>query len=94
MKNYDVSPKVIGQCVRMLLEQRARKVTAYLSPTLTVKASRRLFGKRIDNRSTRADIILTIGAPNYEERKFIALCKKAGEPFPVKKLQIKHLAAQ
>ena len=28
-----------------------------------------------------------VGKPNYRERKFIALCKEAGEPFPVKKTQ-------
>ena len=39
-------------------------------------------------RDTRSDFVLKIGAPNYLERKFIVLCKAAGEPFPVKKIQI------
>jgi len=34
-------------------------------------------------------MVLTIGRPNYAEREFIKLCKKAGEPFPVKKMQLK-----
>jgi hypothetical protein len=33
--------------------------------------------------------VFTIGKPNYEEREFIKKCKKAGEPFPVKKIQVK-----
>jgi hypothetical protein len=32
----------------------------------------------------------TIGIPNYL-REFIRKCKKAGEPFPVKKIQLKFL---
>lgn len=30
-----------------------------------------------------------MGAPNFAERRFIRLCFKAGEPLPVRKVQIK-----
>lgn len=36
------------------------------------------------------EFVLKIGKPNYLERDFVKMCKKAGEPLPVKKVQIKH----
>lgn len=63
----------------------ARRATKYFGPSAVVKATRH--GKaRKGERST--SIVVTVGKPNFAERKFIARCRKAGEPFPVKKLQI------
>jgi hypothetical protein len=85
-----VSRKDIGAVVEAILTiEDARKITKYVSPTLTIKAARRFkFTKRV----TRKEVLLTIGAPNYMERLFIKACLKSGEPFPVKKLQIKMAA--
>jgi hypothetical protein len=83
------SKSVVAKVVETLLDQGAKRVTAFLSPTLTVKATRKLFGKRIRKGLGAINVSLTIGRPNYAERKFIRDCQKAGEPFPVKKLQIK-----
>jgi hypothetical protein len=89
-----------------LLESGARKATMYLSPKLTVKASIPIYAPRDkkgvrkypkkvhDMRSTRVEILFTSGAPNFEERHFIRLAVKAGEPFPIKKVQLKFLPAQ
>lgn len=75
-----------------LLDSGARKATLYLSTKLTIKASRPVYaGKFEDKRSSRAEILFTTGAPNFEERLFIRRCLKAGEPFPVKKIQLKFL---
>ena len=81
-----------------LLDSGARKATLYLSPKLTVKASRPayknkegVYHKIEDKRATRADIVFTAGAPNFEERMFIRQATKAGEPFPIKKVQLKFL---
>lgn len=63
----------------------SRKATKYLSPSLIVKASRR---HRPDRRQRHAEVLVTVGAPNYAERAFIAACKKAGEPFPVRRVQL------
>lgn len=90
-RNYDVPAKVIGAVVRTLLEQGAIKVTAYLSPILTVKASRVMYGNKIDGRDSRADVRVTLGKPNYAERKFIKAALAANEPFPIKKYQIRQL---
>ena len=65
---------------------RVRSAVKYISDKEVVKATRRF---KPSKRNTREEVLLTIGRPNYAERKFIKLCKKAGEPFPVKKVQLK-----
>lgn len=67
----------------------ARKATKYVAPSLTIKASRQ--HKRRGNERA-VTIILTIGRPNYAERRFIKACQKAGEPFPVRRVQTKAFA--
>ena len=82
MKTYTALEKIS----EALLNPEVRKATFYASPKFTVKATRRhKYGKR----ATREEVILTYGVPNYAERAFIKLCKKAGEPFPVKEVQLK-----
>jgi hypothetical protein len=49
-------------------------------------------GKIPPNTLRNAEITLTLGAPNYLERAFIKKCHRAGEPFPVKKLQYHFVA--
>lgn len=71
----------------VMADLSVRKATYFHNPNLTIKASRH---DRV-NRNSRIDsIVLTYGKPNYKEREFIKLCKKAGEKFPVKKIQIKY----
>jgi len=64
----------------------SRKATKYVSPTLVIKASRRHRPRR-GERTT--EIVLTVGKPNFAERSFIAEVRRAGEPFPVRKVQLK-----
>ena len=71
-----------------LLLNNAVKATEYVNPTLICRATRKRSGKKIDHRHN-IEIILTVGKPNYVERDFIRKCKKAGEPFPLKKIQLK-----
>lgn len=79
----------VTHTVEMLLRQEAHRATKYLSEKEVVTATRKLFGNKIDKRDRNIEIILKIGRPNYIEREFIKQCKKAGEPFPVKKIQLK-----
>jgi hypothetical protein len=80
--------KAADQCVRAILYDGAIKATKYISDRLTVKATRILYKK--SNLSPRAiEIRLTAGRPNYLERRFIKVLGKAGEKFPVKKVQLK-----
>lgn len=85
-----VSPKVIGQVVNAVLANRAHRATKVLSERLTVKATVPLYDGKLPRRGgTRHDIVLTIGAPNFAERKLIKACRKAGEPIPVRRILLK-----
>jgi hypothetical protein len=95
MKTYKESTfevsKVAEQVVRALLENSdCIKATKFMGERVIVRATRKLYGKKIDKHGN-IEIMLTIGEPNFQEEKFIKQCKKSGEPFPVKKIQIKIL---
>lgn len=70
----------------ILKNKQVKKATKYFSETEVLKATYQ--GKK-DGRDRTGTILFTFGRPNYQERKFIKLCKKAGEPFPVKSVQLK-----
>lgn len=70
-----------------LRDPSVRKATCYISPTEVITATR---PHKLDKRSKSHSILLTMGRPNFRGRMFVKACQKAGEPFPVKKIQIKH----
>ena len=75
--------------VRTLISAQAHTATVYLSPQLTVRATRTLQqGKIPTGRLSRLDIALTIGRPNYRAQRFIKQAKAAGEPFPIRHPQL------
>lgn len=80
-----VSRSSIHRVVEACLELGAKRAEVFLSPTLSVRAARR---HKPNKRNRITELVVTIGAPNYSGEKFIALCKKAGEPFPVRKIQL------
>lgn len=61
-----------------------KSATKFVSPILMARATYRT---KLDG--NRVEITITYGQPNFEERKFVKLCKRAGEPFPVRKVQFK-----
>lgn len=69
-----------------LVNPEVRKATAYLSDKLVVKMTRQ---RRFKARDRSHTLVLTYGKPNYLEREFIKQCKKAGVPFPIRKVQLK-----
>jgi hypothetical protein len=77
----------VGKLITDLLASDARTAVKYLSPARIIKATRRL--GRPSKRDKREELVVTIGAPGYRERLFIHACRRAGEPFPVKKTQFK-----
>ena len=77
---------VLNKLVEAILDDGAKKATKFFNEKYVIKATRQ---GEIDKRSSRITILLTLGKPNFEEREFIKKCKKAGEPFPVKKIQLK-----
>lgn len=76
----------VRNVVLSLLGNDVRRATKYVSPTMVIRASRRLDFKKKDRMPDKREnisIVITIGKPNYLERDFIKDCKKAGEKFPV-----------
>lgn len=78
----------IGKLVQTLIETEARVATKYLSPRHVIRATRKVFAGRINKQDRRTEIMITDGEPNYHARKFIKLCQRAGEPFPIRKIQL------
>ncbi len=77
--------KLIDTLVGLVVAGPYRRATAYLSEKETAKAT---YQGKFRKRSRSRTILVTIGRPNFKERKFIKLCKKVGEPFPVAKIQL------
>lgn len=63
-----------------------KRATVYLDDKTTVKCTRY---RPVDRQMRVESVVLTFGRSNYAERKFIKLCKKAGQKFPVGKSQLK-----
>jgi len=78
---------MIQKLVTTLLQTKAHTVTKYVSPKEIIRATRRIYGGKVNGK--QVEIFLTIGKPNYKERAFIKDCLKAGEKFPIKKIQLK-----
>lgn len=80
-RNYE------SQTVKALIRHGAHTATCIISEKMVVRATLVLGGGKLPRRdSTRIEIVLTIGTPNYDTRQYIKACKKAGEPFPIKKV--------
>ena len=86
MSQAELVARGAARCLRALSNPRVRKATCYLQPRLVVKVTRR---HKPNRRAFYENTVLTFGRPNYEERIFLARCQKAGEPLPVKKVQLK-----
>ena len=78
----------VTKTISTLLQTEAVKATKFISEKEIVRATRRTYNGKF-NRRSNVEMSLTLGRPNFAERKFIKLCKKAGEKFPVQKVQLK-----
>lgn len=83
--------KIFSELAEIILKSGAVKATKYYDERTVVKAKLLTYGGKIYKAGRRRQIHFTIGVPNYEEKNFIKACKKSGEPFPIKKIQIKWL---
>ena len=89
MKKIPMS--AISDTIEALLRAKGIKATKYLAPNLIVRAVRPTykFNNKRPDYSGKVELVLTIGRPNYIEREFVKVLKKAKEPFPVKKVILK-----
>ena len=83
MSTQDQTNLYVDVLILNASQLNVKTATKYISDKLTVKATRRQKSR------SQQQFIITIGRPNYAERQFIKRCKKAGEPFPVKNIQLK-----
>jgi hypothetical protein len=76
----DYRSKVFAELAERILVGGAYKSTwfAYKNDNLTIKATRKRFGGKINKDEKRTEIMFTIGKPNYEEREAIKKAKKEG----------------
>ena len=75
----------------IISNEQVLRATKYVSPKHIIRAVRKSyrFNGRKPRKGANLEIHITIGRPNYLEREFVKECQKVGEPFPVKKIQLK-----
>lgn len=84
--------KALARATAALLAANAHTATVYLSEKETVRVTRRLFHGRPSAKAL--DLTVTIGKPNYKARAFIKLAVKAGERFPIRRVQLSFAQGQ
>jgi hypothetical protein len=86
MAKVEVDPKHFATVCGALIASDAKSAVRYLGPKLVVRAT---WHNKPSKRNSREEMIVTFGEPNYSERLFVKACQKAGEPFPVNRVQFK-----
>jgi hypothetical protein len=80
----------ISQCIEALIRTGSWKATKYLSDKQVVHATQKRDHRgKVPKPDSAEHIIVSLGRPNFADREFIKKCKRAGEPFPVKRVQLK-----
>lgn len=86
--DYEYAMRKLGEAVGdVIMGSNVRRATAFISPTLTMKATAQ---RRSDRRHQHATVLVTVGRPNFIERRFIRVCQKSGMAFPLRQIQWKH----
>lgn len=86
--NIDIV-RAVGSVINAFNQPKVYSATKYLSDKIVVRATRRRYNGKLPAKNQNLEAILVIGRPNYAQKKFIKLCQKAKEPFPIKKVQLK-----
>ena len=86
--DYEYAMRKLGEAIGdVVMGSNVRRATAYISPKLTMKATAQ---RKQDGRDKSVTVLVTVGAPNFVERRFIKVCQKAGMAFPLRQIQWKH----
>lgn len=81
-----VDEKLFSKVCSALINSDARSAIKYVAYNIVVRAT---WHNKPSGRHTRETMVVSYGAPNYRERKFIKACKKANEPFPISRIQFR-----
>lgn len=79
----------LSKVFETLLTTGAWKATLYLSHNEVVRATRIWRRHRKTQSVKPIEVRLTVGRPNFAERKFVKACQQASQSFPVRKVQLK-----
>jgi len=82
----EIDAREIAHVAAALMTSDCKSAVKYLDDKTIVRAT---WHNKPTGRARKETMVVTIGAPNYREVKFINRLKKANEPFPVKKIQLK-----
>lgn len=77
-----------AKVIRALLDADAWKAVLYVAPDEVVRATRRYYARGRKPDPKRIEVLVTIGRPNFLERKFIKE-HPGGATFPIAKIQLK-----
>lgn len=89
LSNTELRSRQSAKVICALLESEAWKAVLYLSPTEIVRGTRRYYASKRKPDPKRIEVLVSIGRPNYLEREFVRACQRAGQQFPVTKVQLK-----
>lgn len=82
-----ITPSLFGIVCSALGDTPGAKTAIKIIDEKTIVKATYRFKPKI--RSRRKEMVVTFGEPDYRTAEFIKQCKKAGEPFPVKKIQFR-----
>jgi hypothetical protein len=71
----------ISDVVIPILEIGAKKAIKFFDEKTRIKATRKLYNGKIDKRHKSIDIVLTVGPPNWAERRMIRNALKTEKRF-------------
>lgn len=74
-----------------LIASDAKTAVKFLDEKTVVRAT---WHNKPSGRNSRETMVVSYGAPNFREREFVKSCKKAGQPLPVKKIQLRAFPAK
>lgn len=80
--------------IAALVISGAHRATKYVSDTFVINATRVFYQGKPPRKGSKFEAVITMGKPNFAARAFIKRCKKAGEPFPVRKIHLKFAPAR
>jgi len=82
----EIDSKLFTIVCDALIKSDAKSAIKFIDEKTIVRAT---WHNKPSGRNNRETMVVSFGAPNYIDREFIAKCKKAKEPFPVKKIQFR-----
>lgn len=77
---------LVASTIQSVIAADAWKGVLYVSPKEVIRVTRERYNRKF--KGYQLDLRVHIGPPNYIERDFIKDARRAGETFPLKKVQL------